>query len=598
MMTNSVEKNEAEIAFEKKVYERSKAILEKTGFPKLHHYESALRNVLAEEILILDPSSKERKVAENLLMRGCLYSGFGEDESKEYIAALCQMKGEECKRIVLQCAEKFEKAQSYRHASHMYLEAGEFRKAAGLLLALVAERGTNEGGDEFLVVAEMLIQGGEERTKAYADMAENVKRLIRGEQKEISLEIKKAEKDGCCYTGEFDSRPDLYITLGQCLYYAGNKEEAMKAFKEVSVNSPAYEMTGAVYFLEDQNDIAGAIEIQKIIADYDNNETEWMKLADLHSKLGQTKEQANAMWMAGKRIEAARLAYSITQDKTCFLKAAEAYSRMRSYREPEFFTRVWSKAEYWRLSEPDPHNDPDPHAMHDKKTFERKQKALNEKRLESLHELFTFVYLAHSLPAPAGPDKSMLSLSKEECKKTAGALWEEFGKRKGKDPVKKRTTQLAKKMQSIKAAESEQQSKQKQPEQKQSESPGSETARKKAPKTDLKALLSEPLLAKAFYHAVLAGVADYEINRLIRWAFIGMPRKRPVESTLTPALLKMWRGVVGSNSFDPVEAAGRAYEEGGYFKEAQEKYLKANLSDDAKRMDALIAPDGSVNTKS
>jgi hypothetical protein len=357
------------------------------------------------------------------------------------------------------------------------------------------------------------------------------------------------------------------------LYYAGKKEEAIKAFKTVTENSAAYEMVNAVYFLEDQNDIAGAIELQKMIADYDNNETEWLRLADLHSKIGNKKEQSNAMWMAGKRIEAARLAYSISQNKEVFLHAAEAYSRMRSHREPEFFTRVWSKVEFWTLSEPDPHNDPDPHAMYDKKMFEKKQTALNEKRLNSLHELFTFVYLAHSLPAPAGPDKSMLSLSKEECKKIANAMWEEFGKRK--NPGKKRRVE-----------QSEQQSK-KIESAEEIESAGEETP-KKMPKVDLKALLSEPLLAKTFYHAALAGVRDYDINRLIRWAFTDMTRRRPVESALTPALLKMWQDVVRSNSFDPVEAAGRAYEEGCYFKEAREKYLKANLFDDIKRMDVLI----------
>jgi hypothetical protein len=112
---------------------------------------------------------------------------------------------------------------------------------------------------------------------------------------------------------------------------------------------------------------------------------------------------------------------------------------------------------------------------------------------------------------------------------------------------------------------------------------------KPSKKVDIRELLFEPLLAKTFYHAALAGVKDYEINRLIRWAFVGMPRRRPVESTLTPALLKMWQGVASSNSFDPIEAAGRAYEEGKYYKEAREKYLRANLFDDIKRMDALIA---------
>lgn len=550
----SLERSSRALAFEVKCVNKAKALLESTKFPGFIHYESMLRKVLAEEILVLDPSSEERREAELQLARACSHSGFSDEDSTMYMNSLFELKGDECRRIVLKIAKRLEQEEHYETASQLYLEANEFTKSAELMLkASWLFSGTNHHEEKFLAATEVLIQGGENKANAYGKMAQIVMKEIRRDAKEVNKEIHGAEKDGGTYTG-YGCNSDLFYVFGECLYHSGKKDESMIPFKEMGNHTP-YDMRPAVSFLEEQNDLLRALEIQKLVAEANPYDDAYVHLADLHSRLGQKKEQANALWMAGKKMEAARLAYSITRDRSFFLKAAEYYNKKKSGRERTFFDNVWGLSQFWELSKKGNSWElPDPNSITEKK-----------RKMEALHNLFSFVCIAYSLPVPPKIDELVFAMSRGDHRQKAKELGMEFKRRKELTKSTKR---------SIKSADNA------------PRLPGMKIPRKR--KEDLTQLLSEPILFHALSHACLAGEQDYDIRVILRSAFLGLPRKRPVESTLPPKLLEMWRAAVTLDQPDPVEMAGRAYEEGEYYKEAHERYLKANLFEDAKRMEQLM----------
>ncbi len=212
--------------------------------------------------------------------------------------------------------------------------------------------------------------------------------------------------------------------------------------------------------------------------------------------------------------------FEIKKDKRYFLEAGKAYDSIGSQRVGYFRTEVWN----WLKRSCD-------YIYYH-----------HINKIEKVHQLFTCLYSAYSLPLPqkisSEPKETV-----ENHRKTATKLYDEFQKKR----------------QSVKKD------------------------------VQIKNLLSDNNFVLALEHAALGNIEIYRLKDILEAAFKGISCPRPIESNLTPEMQKLWEKTkekeVISIGYDPIEMAGRAYEEGGYYQEAKTRYLKINLLNDAKRME-------------
>jgi tetratricopeptide (TPR) repeat protein len=158
--------------------------------------------------------------------------------------------------------------------------------------------------------------------------------------------------------------------------------------------------------------------------------------------------------------------------------------------------------------------------------------------LEQFNKTVKLIHAAYELPIPA-INKGVLSLNETENKRRANEFYKEFVQKK-----------------------------------------------KKTKKRDLPKLLFT--LYRALEHALGGGAESYRIKEALKEGFVGMPRKRPYILSLPPELKEIWQHNLENDTVDNVLMAAKTFEEGGYYKEAKESYLKASLPEDATRMDKLI----------
>lgn len=318
---------------------------------------------------------------------------------------------------------------------------------------------------------------------------------------------------------------ESYEVLGECLHAAGDTKCALIAFKKTADDNQSDQLNIEVSYLETIGDWQGAFRVmKKLIDDFESGD--YARLAGLANKAGLRREEAKALWRGGRYLESARIVAQVAGDKEIFYKAAKLYDKQGSKRTLEFFYGVWREIRSYSFRKvPQPTETPE----------EVFQKTLG---------LIEFVYLAYGL-TPPGVDKENLSATTTEHREKANELYREFSERK-----------------------------------------------KATKKKDLSNLLLEPIFAKMVVHATLGKVDYANLADVLRWGFVGMAFKRPIESSLSPELRVIWEKAKEYEKWfmegDSVEMAARAYEEGGYFKEARARYLKANLFDDAKRMEEFI----------
>lgn len=320
-------------------------------------------------------------------------------------------------------------------------------------------------------------------------------------------------------------KTESYGVLGECLHAAGDTQGALIAFKKTAGDDQFEQLRVEASYLETIGDWQGAFRAMKeLIDEFESDNYE--NLARLANKAGLRKEEVKALWRGGRYLESARMVAQETGNKEIFKEAAKLYDKQGSIRTRDFFYNVWKETRSYLFRKfLNPDTPPE----------ETYQKTL---------DLIEFVYSAYSLTPPV-VEQINLSLTTLEHQKKADELYREFSERK-------------------------------------------KTTKKK----DLPNLFLEPTFAKMVVHAALGRLSFYKLGDVLRWGFVGMAFKRPIESSLSPELQEIWgkakereKWVVGGDS---VEMAARVYEEGGYFKEAKARYLKANLFDDAKRMEELI----------
>lgn len=407
--------------------------------------------------------------------------------------------------------------------------AAKFEKAGRLVWA--AEEYFEAG--EMKKAIEVLIKRGHEPSSEGEEFLWAADCLIQGgtdkKQAHLSMseEFKKmmAEK-----RAQEHSWTRIYNNFGECLHRAGEKEEALKAFMQGQFRKDDKLEAGRDYLARIE-EWERAAEFQKKLIDknyYGYWRDDNLKLAEYYHKAGLKKEEAQALWQAGNYLEAARIASEITKNKKYFLKAAEQYSKIRPRKQAYFVNKVWNWFDEGCLN-----------VCYDSSIEENKKEQLNR-----IHELLTSVFSAYSLPLPP-KISSEPGETKESHKEIATKLYDEFQEKK-----------------------------------------------KTAKQAQIRTILSSFSFIEALEHAILADISLYKFKDFFREAFKGTTCPRPIESNLTPEAKKLWEEAakeeINMLGYDPVEMAGRAYEEGGYYKQAKERYLKAGLLDDAERMETKV----------
>lgn len=487
----------------KELFARHGSRLHKENEPGAQSNEFISHKILEEELMrVRNVDAEKTKIIEKELIAAYNRRGYSEADVEKLLKAQSEGNNDEYRQIVLKHAKDFEGHQKFVWAAEEYFEAGDFKKAAEIW-AQAGREGVCDG-KEFLYAAECLIKTGIESKEAYRQMAEEARKLIAEKKKEYG----------------WSTRDLAHDTLGMCLHYAGDKEGALEAFGKIG-SDPYDNLKSKINYLVWIEDWEGAVKLEKELLSLDGGPNSYYhleRIVEYSKKAGMRSEGAKALWRLGRFMDAARIVYDITKNKTIFFDAAQAYSKRGSPLEAEFFRYVLKDARegiLYRISK-------------------------GEKGLEQLNKTIGLIHAAYELPVPP-INKGVLSLSETENRRLANELYKEFLQKK-----------------------------------------------KKTKKRGLPKLLSEFILYRALEHALAGGSKSYRMEEALKGGFAGMPWKRPVISSLPPELKKIWQDNLDEDTCDNVLMAAKAFEEGGYYKEAKGSYLKASLLGDAARMEKLI----------
>jgi len=450
---------------------------------------------------------------------------------EELLRERCQYRGFENQEEIDNYIEAVSNGDSNERQRILLKAAEKFEKAERLVYA--AEEYFEAG--KFKKAAEVLVKSGHQDLYSGEFLMAAYCLVKAGVKKEkayskMSEEIRKMitikkEKYGRSLARD-------YYNLGECLHNAGKREDALRAFMDAELEKYDKLQVGKNY-LASIGEFERAAKFQKKLIEEENLRPRdcYLELAEYYNKAGLKREEADALWKARNFLEAARIAFEITKNKEVFLKAAGAYRSIRPERQSRFVDNIWGW--FGRSCQ----------NMYD--YFRDKSiKESGEERLDKIHDLLVSFCSAYSLPIPQKISYEVKETVKSH-KEIADKLYKEFQEK-----------------------------------------------RRSAKGVQLKNLLSDSSLVKAIEYAVLGGFYVYEVEDIFERAFKGFSCPRPFESKLTSEVKKLWQEAgeweIRWIGYNPIEMAARAYEEGGYYKEARERYLKASLQDDARRMEKLI----------
>lgn len=509
-MENKLDTSEADTrAIVRELFAKNQSRFPKEGEPPVRSNRFIGMHILEEGLM---QARKEKDVEKEKIFEKELkdeYSirfGHNIEEVENYLKALIDGNPEERKKIELKKAASSEEVKRFEWAAEEYYEAREYKKSAEAWVKAAHNLGSSY---LFIFAAKCLMEGGVKKEEAYGMMAEELRKFIK----------QREEKEGWWY-----HRDEAYTNFGEVLHQAGDREAALEAFGKIG-GGDYHGLESAIHYLVRIEDWKRAVQYQKKLISSGNAHREFdnLRLAEYCKRAGLKRDEAEALWKAGRYLDGARIAYEITNDRGMFYRAAKGYLHQRSSRDFDFFDGVWKHVEHVLMSE----------------------EKNDEDRLNMVHKVFVVLHSAYSLPAPPEPDKSILSLNREEHGKLVQEKYNEF----------------AKKLKVTKSAA-------------------------------VPALLSEFGLVISMEHAILYGLETMKVKDILRSAFGKITRKRPLEVSIHPELREIWQKAIESEKsiigYDPVEMAGRSFEEGEYYKEAKERYLKASLLTDTARMDKLI----------